>query len=256
MKWFKFYGQDYLSDPKMLSLNSCERSCWITLLAYSSVNDNGMITYLEEEQLIVQAGVSPMHEQWEQTKGILKKLEKLGMITIDNGMITVINWKKRQETNLTSYERVKRHRKKKHNDNTMITLEENRIEENRKEKEVSDETSPSLKEGLTEHKTTDDGEEIGVVSSRKTTDPVHTRINQKFRYMSENNIGAISPLQIGKQGAIIKSALKVLNEKEIYDLFEWWFEEPQQGKEDHDLIQITQALSGYNISRYKSLVGK
>ncbi len=46
MKWFKFYGQDYLSDPKMLSLSSAERSCWITLLCYSSVNDNGMITVI------------------------------------------------------------------------------------------------------------------------------------------------------------------------------------------------------------------
>ena len=126
MKWFKFYGQDYLSDPKILSLSACERSCWITLLSYGSVNDNGVIAYLDEEQLMIQAGVSPMHEEWEQTIGILKKMENLKMITVDNGMITVQNWKKRQETNLTGYERVKRHREKKRLDNEMITSDKNR----------------------------------------------------------------------------------------------------------------------------------
>lgn len=131
MKWFKFYGQDYISDPKILSLTSSERSCWITLLSYGSVNDNGMITFLSEEQLMIQAGVSPLHEEWDKTKGVLKKLENLEMITDDNGVITIKNWIKRQETSLTSYERVKRNRQKKRNDNAMITLEENRIEENR-----------------------------------------------------------------------------------------------------------------------------
>ena len=133
MKWFKFYGQDYLSDPKMLSLTACERSCWITLLSFASVNDNGMITFLSEEQLMLHAGISPLHEEWEQTKGILEKLQKLQMITHDNGKIAVTNWQKRQEVNLTSYERVKRHREKKRNDNAKITLEENRIEKNRRE---------------------------------------------------------------------------------------------------------------------------
>jgi len=137
MKWFKFYGQDYLSDPKMLSLDACERSCWITLLSYSSINDNGMITHLDEYQLMIQAGVDPMADEWDMTKGILEKLVKLEMITDDNGMITVKNWQKRQETNLTSYERVKKYREKKRNDNEKITLEENRREENRRDKKSS-----------------------------------------------------------------------------------------------------------------------
>ena len=57
------------------------------------------------------------------------------MITLDNGMITVKNWQKRQETNLTSYERLKKHREKKKkiviNDNAMITLDKNRIDKKR-----------------------------------------------------------------------------------------------------------------------------
>ena len=135
MKWFKFYGQDYLSDPKMLALTSDERSCWLTLLCYSSVNDNGMIKNLSEQQLMMQSGMDFMQEDWGRTVGVIEKLKNLEMIHIDNGKIIIINWQKRQETNLTSYERVKKYRKKKHNDNTMITLEENRREENRRDKE-------------------------------------------------------------------------------------------------------------------------
>ena len=152
MKWFKFYGQDYLSDPKMLALTASERSCWITLLAYASVNDNGMITYLCEDQLMAQAGLDFQYEEWDRTKGVLKKLEKLQMIQIDNEMITIKNWRNRQETNLTSYERVKRHREKKRNDNAKITLEENRIDKNRIEKKkntpspIGEEAKPADKQ--------------------------------------------------------------------------------------------------------------
>ena len=131
MKWFKFYGQDYLSDPKILMLSPAERSCWITLLCYASVNDNGMITFLTEEKLMFQAGLDPTREEWDFTSGVLEKFKTLQMITYDNDLITVKNWNKRQETSLTSYERVKRFREKKRIDNAKITLEENRIEENR-----------------------------------------------------------------------------------------------------------------------------
>jgi hypothetical protein len=146
MKWFKFYGQDYLSDPKMLSLTACERSCWITILSYSSINDNGMITFLAEEQLMIQSGLTPSEEDWDKTKGILQKLQKLKMINNDNGVITVCNWGKRQETNLTSYQRVKRFREKKRNDNTMITLDKKRIEENRRDKKRKEEINTNTPE--------------------------------------------------------------------------------------------------------------
>ena len=123
MKWFKFYGQDYLCDPKILALSASERSCWITLLSYGSISDNGMITFLDEEQLMRQSGVSTIGEEWDRTSGVLKKLEKLKMITLDNEVITILNWQKRQETSLTGYERVKRYREKKRDDNAMITLD-------------------------------------------------------------------------------------------------------------------------------------
>lgn len=132
MKWFKFYGQDYLSDPKILTLTAGERSCWLTLLAYGSIDETGTVFFLDENKLMIQSGIDPLSDEWSKTRGVLEKLKNFKMITLDNGMITLVNWSKRQETNLTSYERVKRWREKykkmKHNDNAMITSEENRIE--------------------------------------------------------------------------------------------------------------------------------
>lgn len=130
----------------MLALSASERSCWITLLSYASVNDNGMITFLSEQQLMLQAGLDFQQEEWDRTTGILEKLVNLEMIRIDNGKITVKNWEKRQETSLTSYERVKRYREKKRNDNVKITLEENRIEENTSEPKVRIESFSSKEE--------------------------------------------------------------------------------------------------------------
>ena len=176
MKWFKFYGQDYLSDPKMLSLNACERSCWITLLSYSSINDNGMIMFMSEQQLMLQAGLDFQDGSWDRTVGILKKLEKLEMITIDNEIITVKNWRKRQEISLTSYERVKRFREKqkndnalKQNDNAMITLEENRREKNIQSIVGTSSTLPkSLKETPSKEKTPFHAEAINLITLYKT----------------------------------------------------------------------------------------
>lgn len=103
----------------MLSLTAAERSCWITLLSYASANDNanetGTITLLSEEKLMMQAGISPLHEDWDQTKNVLAKFEKLSMITLDNETITIQNWKKRQGESMSAYERLKKYRQKKKN---------------------------------------------------------------------------------------------------------------------------------------------
>lgn len=112
--WFKFYGGEYLSDPKMLALTACERSCWITLLSYASGDDfEGVVRYLSEDQLMAQAGVNFNEEEWNRTKGVLDHLQQLGMIRQSNGEITIVNWNKRQETFLTNAERQARFRDKK-----------------------------------------------------------------------------------------------------------------------------------------------
>lgn len=130
--WFKFYGGEFLADPKTMLLTASERSCWVTLLCFSSTSTmHGVIPFASEEQVMLASGVTPNSEEWQKTIGVLKKFQKLGMITHDNDTITIMNWAKRQQTSLTGYERVKRHRDKKKKDNVEITSEENRIEENR-----------------------------------------------------------------------------------------------------------------------------
>jgi len=142
--WFKFYGSEYLSDPKIGSLSPQERSCWITLLCMASTSSTpGLIEYLTVEVLLQKSGINfdPYHpEEWDKCLAILKRLEKLRMVSLnENGTIEVINWDKRQEHNLTVAERVAKSRlNKKCNENvtidvTSVTTEENRIEENREE---------------------------------------------------------------------------------------------------------------------------
>lgn len=119
-QWFKFYGSEYLSDPKMLGLSASERSCWLTILCYASMN-NGVVSHLGETTLMIQAGVSAENEEWEKTKGVLEKLERLKMISREDDKITLINWKKRQDTFLTSTERVRDFRERKEAGNEIET---------------------------------------------------------------------------------------------------------------------------------------
>jgi hypothetical protein len=140
-QWFKFYGGEYLSDPKIERLSPLERSCWITILCMASMGNSGVIEFLTVESLLNRSGIQfdPYHpEEWEKALSVLVKFKNLKMIdTNEEGRITVKNWEKRQEHNLTVAERVAKHREnKKGNKNvttnvTNVTTEENRIEENR-----------------------------------------------------------------------------------------------------------------------------
>lgn len=126
--WFKFYGADYLSDPKILELHSGERSCWLTLLCYASNSTvRGVIPHLSEYTLMANSGLDPTSDDWANTTGVLERFKTLEMIRVDNGVITINNWQKRQEVSLTPYERVKkfRHNRKmitpeKRNDNARL----------------------------------------------------------------------------------------------------------------------------------------
>lgn len=121
MPWFKFYGADYLSDPKMMGLTPMERACWLTLLCLASVaDDGGSVKYVSETRLLVMSGDTS------ETFGdaeIFKKFEKLGMVRLSSdGTVTVLNWKKRQKRHLTGAERTKKWREKQYSD-TKVTLE-------------------------------------------------------------------------------------------------------------------------------------
>lgn len=147
-QWFKFYGSEYLCDPKMKSLSPCDRSCWLTILCHASVSEiEGVIKHLSEKQLMLDSGIDFQKDEWKETTGVIDRFVQKEMILVDNGMITVKNWNKKQEKTLTPYERVKKYRMKQ--DNVLITsdnndnnddndrIEENRIDKNREEKDTS-----------------------------------------------------------------------------------------------------------------------
>ncbi len=140
-QWFKFYGAEYLSDPKMDRLSVQERSCWLTLLCMASQSD-GMIKFLSLEGLLAKSGISfnPYDStEWDEAQNVLHNFQKYEMIEVSSmGVVKILNWEKRQEHNLTVNERVAKHRAKSKalvsnvtTNVTYVTSEENRIEENR-----------------------------------------------------------------------------------------------------------------------------
>lgn len=147
-QWFKVYGGEYLSDPKIAALSPQERSCWLTLLCLASVSTElGVIDYLTVEVLLEKSGIrwDPYNpEEWNTSLSVLKKFEQMKMITTDDsGRITIVNWCKRQDTAMSGYERLKKYRQNKaisFNDNELITddndddsgrIDKNRIDKNR-----------------------------------------------------------------------------------------------------------------------------
>lgn len=117
MKWFKFYGQDWLTDIKIAKLRIEDRLCFITLLCLASNDDNaGVVRGCDEEIIIKLTHLEYKSEgdcEYRRAKGVLDRLNDNGMITFDNGGDVIINnFLKRQGENLTGYERVKRYREK------------------------------------------------------------------------------------------------------------------------------------------------
>ena len=124
----------------MLSLSATERSCWVTLLCYAcAANEKGVVRYVDNDILLLNSGVKRFNETGGVThdETLLKPLEtfqKMEMITLDNGVITLVNWQKRQSKYSKNYARLKKWRKKKQ----IETLSDNgkkrcREEEIRKE---------------------------------------------------------------------------------------------------------------------------
>jgi len=142
--WFKFYGSEYLSDPKTRNFTAEQHSCWLHLLCFASNSSKpGIIEHLTEESLRIYAGCNKNSVTDEKSvtqepeKNILEMFEKLGMIKRDGNKITVKRWKKRQETRSESYERVKKFRAK---SNVTVTLRNDRIEEKRIDKKRREES--------------------------------------------------------------------------------------------------------------------
>lgn len=128
--WFKFYGSEYLLDTKIMQLDGDERSCWLTILCLASQNKDGVIRFFSESQLLTMSGVS-------RKIAILEKLQKLGMIDLGNGDVTVNNWIKRQYSE--SVQRVRDYRLKQKgsaDSNGHVTTEENREDKKRIDKSI------------------------------------------------------------------------------------------------------------------------
>lgn len=129
MKWFKFFGQDWMTDPNIIRLTPVERLCFLTLLCLASASEvAGTVSAIDDQTLLLLTHI-PKTDDTDILP--LKKLKDNGMITIDNGIITIKNFTKRQSIQLTPYDRIKKYRMKQKNDNEMITIEENRIDKNR-----------------------------------------------------------------------------------------------------------------------------
>jgi len=160
MNWFKFYGQDYLTDLKLIRLRIEDRLCFITLLCLASASDEqGIIKNCDEDSIIKLTHLhdDPYESDNEHNRaiGFLKRLEDIGIVTRSNeGHVTVNNFVRRQQTNLTNAERQARHREKikntiirpKYDDSnnsnearvTKVTLDKIRLDKIREDNNISD----------------------------------------------------------------------------------------------------------------------
>lgn len=135
MLWYRFYGGDWLSDPKVMLLSAGERMCFVTLMCIVSANDStDGSTIISEKKLMLHSGVDPDSEEWDRIKGVLVKLEKLGFVTLSDTdvtdsdkQVTLANWVQRQWIVEDSRVRMRRHRAKKReeNENSVTTKSQN-----------------------------------------------------------------------------------------------------------------------------------
>jgi hypothetical protein len=79
---------------------------------------------------------------------VLKKFEELGMVTLCNGDVTILNWEKRQLSEATK--RVRDYRRKQASNanvtkgNANVTTEEKRVEESRREENRIEESNRGI----------------------------------------------------------------------------------------------------------------
>lgn len=132
----------------MRGLTIYERACWVVLMCLANAeNKEGVVSFIEEEAVMHQAGVEFATPMWESTLGFLKKFQKLGMVTLQKKTVTINNWSKRQERALTVAERVRRHRERKKDvtDVTISNASANDREDKIRNKTVAKATKPMKK---------------------------------------------------------------------------------------------------------------
>jgi len=136
----------------MKRLSVYQQLAWVYLLSLGSSN-NGKIDFLTEDSLATMMGLQPTDDEWEMVSGSFKRFEELNMITHDNETIVIINYEKRQQSNLTGYERVKRYRERNKPKNRLNVINDNvndngsdndRLDKNRLDKiRIEEEVAPA-----------------------------------------------------------------------------------------------------------------
>ena len=145
MNWFKFYGQDFLTDMKISQLSVAERLLWVTILCLAhSEGKGGNIDYCTEDLLKYKMGIQESDEEWVSLNGVLDLFCKLQMIEMTETGIFVKNFKKRQEREFTPAEKQHRYREKQskvtnvtRSKVTNVTIDKNRIDKIRKEEYIA-----------------------------------------------------------------------------------------------------------------------
>lgn len=118
MRWFKFYGQDWLTDMKIRQMSPEDKLCYITLLCLASASDEqGLIRNCSEEEIITLTGLyyNPYDDDnpYTRAQGCLKRYEALRCVTLsDNGDVILLAFNKRQNENLSNAERQKKYRER------------------------------------------------------------------------------------------------------------------------------------------------
>lgn len=165
MKWFKFYGQDFLTDSKLGSLNPYQRLMWVTLLCVASQDEekSGVLKFMKESRIVALSGIH--YEDLDSMYGIREGdtfsiFEELGLISFpDEKTLVIVNYSRKQNENMTGAERMSALRARKNalyepsvtqSDNVTsqsdksVTLEETREEEKRIDKrEIREEKKDS-----------------------------------------------------------------------------------------------------------------
>lgn len=157
MKWFKFYGEEFLADMKISQLSIAERLLWVTILCIASSEEKeGHIPFCTESLLKSKMGLLESDVEWKELEGVLDLLKNMNMIEFTETGIFVKNFQKRQDRYLTPAEKMSKYRGKLNKSNEryiaqVTKVTPNRLEQNRIDKKntpVSQKSGSPLKSVL------------------------------------------------------------------------------------------------------------
>jgi hypothetical protein len=226
MNWFKFYGQDWLTDLKIMRIIPEDRLCYITLLCLASSSDEqGIVRKCDEEAILQLTHLynNPYETENEYTraKGCLQRFKDLGMITVgDNGDVEIVNFEKRQGQSLTGYERVKRFRE----NHPEKVDKENMLK--RKARLIPDGDNVGDNVEITSDKIREDKSRVDNIVEEKTPTPKEITINF-FKMVEENGKSYDDFMELcASQTGISIDTIK----KEVKKFVDYWTEPNSTGK--------------------------